>query len=249
LRREVGIVRQQSNFLAAVSHELKSPLASIRLYTETMQLRQPDAQTCQRYLGIMRVDIDRLETLVGNLLAVARLDQGGFEARPTRVDVAAEVGQIVADMQPDMQARGAALALEISERPVWAHIDPAVLDTVMRNLLDNAAKYNRHNAPVTVRLTAETHSLTIEVIDRGIGLAAEELARIFTKFYRVGDEMVRQTEGSGLGLYLVASLWQHSGGKVRASSPGQGQGATFALVLPRVARHHNDRFEPCKAAT
>jgi signal transduction histidine kinase len=234
LRREVVVVRQQSNFLAAVSHELKSPLASIRLYTETLQLRDVDASTRQRYLGIMRADIDRLETLVGNLLAVARLDHGEYKGHPQHVDVTAEVRHVVDDMAEEMRARGAAVRVTGPDAALMAYVDPAILTTVMRNILDNAAKYNQHNAPVDISLQQEAETIVICVTDRGIGLESAELTRIFKKFYRVGDEMVRQTEGSGLGLYLVDALWRQSGGRVRALSDGVGRGTTFELRVPGV---------------
>ena len=232
LRREVSVMRQQSNFLAAVSHELKSPLASIRLYTETLQLRQVTNATRLRYLGIMRLDVDRLETLVGNLLAVARLDHGDYEARPRRLDMVKEVRTLVGEMAEEMQARGAPVTLHLPAACIMAVVDPAVLATVLRNVLDNAAKYNQHNRGVEVRMYQVAHTLVISIIDQGIGLSPVELSRIFKKFYRVGDELVRQTEGSGLGLYLVQALWRHSGGRVRALSPGPNLGTTVELTLP-----------------
>jgi signal transduction histidine kinase len=236
LKREVGLMHQQSNFLAAVSHELKSPLASIRLYTETMQLREVPQQMRTKYLGIMRIDIDRLETLVGNLLAVARLDHGEQLARPQNIDVCRAVADIVSDMAEEMQARGTPVRTELWPQPLYAVLDAGILTTVLRNLLDNAAKYNQHNAPVLVRLTEHGAKLKLEVVDQGIGLEAKELKRIFQKFYRVGDEMVRQAEGSGLGLYLVHALWRQSGGQVWAFSPGVNLGTTVTLSLPKSAQ-------------
>lgn len=236
LRREVGLMRQQSNFLAAVSHELKSPLASIRLYTETMQLREVPPEARTRYLGIMRADIDRLETLVGNLLAVARLDHGEHVARPQNVDVCRAVLSIVEDMGEEMAARGAPIVTKIGPKPLYAVVDTGILTTVMRNLLDNAAKYNQHNKTVQVVVFVDCQQLRITVTDQGIGLEAGELTRIFQKFYRVGDEMVRQTEGSGLGLYLVDALWRQSGGEVWATSQGIGQGTTLTLAIPEAAQ-------------
>lgn len=233
MRREVWVVHQQSNFLAAVSHEFKSPLASIRLYIETMQLRQLPADKQQRYLGMMRIDTDRLETLVGNLLAVARLDHGERLAKPEILEVGAALGHLIVNMQAEMQARRAPIQFDAPQTASWIAMDAGVFNTIVRNVLDNAAKYNTPDQTVQVSTyTSESH-VVIRVTDRGHGLRSCELPRIFAKFYRVGDEMVRQTEGSGLGLYLVQQLLQQSGGYARALSEGLGHGTTIELVLPQ----------------
>ena len=231
MRREVLLIRQQANFLAAVTHELKSPLASIRLYTETMQLREGTREARQRYLAAMRADIDRLEALVGNLLAVARLEAGQFVLHPIEVELGREVANLVRAAEEDMQARGAPLRLSPAAEALPVRVDPGALETVLRNLLDNAAKYNADSHGVEVRLGREGRLATVSVVDGGIGLPPGEADKIFQRFYRVGDEMVRQTEGSGLGLYLVQSLVEGSGGDVSAHSDGPGKGCTFKVRL------------------
>lgn len=231
MEREVSLTRQQGNFVAAVTHELKSPLASLRLYTETMELRDPPQETRLRYLTAMRQDIDRLETLVGNLLAVARLDAGQFVVHPERTDLVREARALVKEMQQELQDRGSPVEITSTAADVWTRIDAGVLRTILRNLLDNAAKYS--GKPVRLHLAATGKMATVSVIDMGIGIAPEEQAKIFHKFYRVGDEMVRQAEGSGLGLYLVHALVQESGGEVSVESAGPGLGSTFHVRLPR----------------
>jgi two-component system sensor histidine kinase CiaH len=232
MRREVLLIRQQANFLAAVTHELKSPLASIRLYTETMQLRDAPPETRQRYLASMRADIDRLEGLVGNLLAVARLEAGEFVLHHIDLDLGREIGALVRSAEEEMRARQAPLRLTPAAEALPVRMDPGALETVLRNLLDNAAKYNAEGHGVEIRLDRQGEHAVLSVIDGGIGLPPGESGKIFQRFYRVGDEMVRQTEGSGLGLYLVQALVEGSGGEVSAHSEGPGKGCTFTVRLP-----------------
>jgi two-component system phosphate regulon sensor histidine kinase PhoR len=238
LRHETALLRQQGNFLSAVSHELKSPLASIRLHTQTLQLRDPPAPTRSRYLRFMRDDLDRLESLVGNLLAVARLDSGKFIVHAQRLDMVQEVRRVVLELDQAWQAQTAQdtarqrrIHFEAEAAPLWVQCDAAALATVVRNLLDNAGKYGGGHS-VEVRVAAADGRATLTVIDQGLGLAPADRVKIFQKFYRVGDELVRQTEGSGLGLYLVHALLQQSGGAVEARSEGPGRGTTFVASLP-----------------
>lgn len=233
MRREVHLMRQQANFLSAVTHELKSPLASIRLYTETMQLREVSPEVRERYLRSMRQDIDRLETLVVNLLAVARLEADQFIVYPERCELVRELTILTRAMEQEMAERGVPLALEVPDAPVFVRLDPAAFATVLRNLLDNAAKYGANAARgARVALRVQNQEALLEVQDFGMGLANGEAAKIFDKFYRVGDEMVRQAEGSGLGLYLVRTLVEQCGGRVVAESAGPQQGTTLRLTFP-----------------
>ncbi len=235
MRHDVRLIRQQANFLAAVTHELKSPLASIRLYTETMQLRDPPQATRTRYLSAMHADVERLEGLVANLLAVARLEAGKFVMHPETLDVVRETSSIVKAVEKELLDRFVPVTLHLPRASLMVRFDPLALQTVMRNLLDNAAKYSGGaNKPVAVRVFAEGGRAVVQVEDQGIGIAAGEIGKIFRKFYRVGDEMVRQTEGSGLGLYLVEQLVTQSGGTVSAQSPGTGLGTVMRVMLPLV---------------
>ena len=227
LRREVLLIRQQSNFLSAVTHEFRSPLASIRLAAETLQLRDLPAPKKTQFLSAMQQDIARLDALVGNVLAAARL--GELQLRPRRLDVAQETRDLLRQMHDDLLGRG--VTVELNLTPVWIWADAEALHTMLRNLIDNALKYG---------ITAEQHTMwisvaangAVEVRDRGIGLAPEDHERIFEKFYRVGNELVRERQGSGLGLFLVRQLARQSGGDIRVHSAGLGHGAAFVLSLP-----------------
>ena len=225
-------MRQQANFLSAVTHELKSPLASIRLFIETLELRDPPPEKRVRFLANMRADVDRLEGLVNNILAVARLDSGHFVVHVDRGDLGRDVAQVVAALGKDPSQRPLTVELALPDEPLHARYDVGVLKTVLRNLLANAAKYGGADTPVRVAVSRQGLWAAVEVRDQGIGLAAEEYEKIFQKFYRVGEEMVRQTEGSGLGLYLARELVRQVGGTLTAESPGLGRGTTFRVTLP-----------------
>jgi signal transduction histidine kinase len=232
VRREMQLMRQQANFLSAVTHELKSPLASIRLFIETLELRDPPADKRARFLANMRGDVDRLDGLVNNILAVARLDSGRFVVHVDRGDLGRDVADVVAALGKDPSQRRLNVEVALPAEPLHARYDLGVLKTVLRNLLDNAAKYGDAEKTVRVTVAQQGNSAAIEVRDQGIGLAEDEREKIFQKFYRVGEEMVRQTEGTGLGLYLARELVRQLGGSITAESSGVGKGTTFRVTLP-----------------
>jgi two-component system, OmpR family, sensor histidine kinase CiaH len=236
VRREMQLMRQQANFLSAVTHELKSPLASIRLFIETLEMRDLTPEKRSRYLSNMHADVDRLEGLVNNILAVARLDSRRFVVHVDEGDLARDVADVVTALGKDPSQRRLKVDLSVPDGPLPARYDLGVLKTVLRNLLDNAAKYGGADKPVHIAVARHEDWATIEVADQGIGLAAEEQEKIFQKFYRVGDEMVRQAEGSGLGLYLSRELLRQSGGTLTVESPGVGCGTTFRVSLPAAKR-------------
>jgi signal transduction histidine kinase len=142
------------------------------------------------------------------------------------------VAEVVQALGKDPSQRRLSVDLALPAAPLLARYDLGVLKTVLRNLLDNAAKYGGADQPVRVAVARQGQWAAIEVRDQGIGLAAEEREKIFQKFYRVGEEMVRQTEGTGLGLYLARELVRQVGGSITAESPGVGRGTTFRVTLP-----------------
>ena len=239
LRHEVGLMRQQANFLSAVTHELKSPLAVIRLFCETLQMRALEPARQASYLGTMLQEVERLDGLVANLLAVARLDAERVTVHRELIEldeaVAACLGQMRLDALPAGPLR-ADMVYRAPPAPLWVQCDLEALRCIVRNLLDNAIKYGQaEGRPIEVAVARAGGAATVRVTDYGRGLEPAELPRIFAKFYRVGDELVRQREGSGLGLYLARALAEAQGGSVTGFSPGLGCGTVFALTLPLAA--------------
>lgn len=227
--------RRQQNFLAAVSHEFKSPLASMRLAAETLMMRSNEPNT-QRLGGRILEDGERLLRMIENLLDTAKLEEGRESVVSQRVDV----GHAVAAAVSEFAERAALYDIEIETRVddgLELFVDPSALDSVLRNLLDNSVKACATGNGRSIRVTArrERRGATLSIADDGIGFPPEEAAMIFEKFYRLGDELRRATPGTGLGLYIVKRLVELSGAKIESSSRGIGGGATVTITWPESA--------------
>lgn len=232
IRREADLRLRQQNFIAAVSHELKSPLASLRLTAETMALRGPDPERRATLLGRILADTERLDEMIHKLLDASRLERGRIELRPEPV----ALGQIVDEATRELQDRAAERRVRIVKQvadDLEVMADPVAAKTVVRNLLENAIQATAAGGGGEVRLEARRAKdvVHLEVQDTGIGFPPQEAKRLFDKFYRPGDEMRRQvrTAGTGLGLYIVERLMS---GRVEAMSLGPGEGATFDVWWP-----------------
>ena len=236
VREDARLRRRQQNFLAAVSHELKSPLANIRLSAETLQLRSPDAETRRRHLSRILGNLYRMERMVINLLDTARIDTGNLSMAPETVSLAAVADSL--QRATGERARGvdAKISFEVPGN-LSVHANAAAVETVLHNLIENALEsVSRCDGGMVSVSAKQAGSLVIlEVRDDGCGFEDRESERIFDKFYRPGDELSRSGRGSGLGLYIVRGIMDHSGGRVIAFSDGPGRGATFSTFWPRGA--------------
>ncbi len=233
LGEEALLRRRQQNFLAAVGHELKSPLASIRLAAETLKLRDPPAERRQKLLGRVLANLYRVEAMVRNLLDAARLDEGRLHLAPERVVLARAARNALTGAEDRLDAAGAELSVEVPEE-LEVLADPAAVETVIGNLVDNARKAvaRAGGGRIEVRARRRGRRVEIEVRDEGVGFAPSLAPRLFDKFYRPGDEMRRSGEGSGLGLYIVRRLQRLAGGGIEAHSDGPGHGASFTAWWP-----------------
>jgi signal transduction histidine kinase len=239
LVREIRRNERQDSFLNAVTHELKTPIASIRLYLETLQLRElPEAQR-QKFYAIMLADSDRLLATVQQVLKAGELGQRQRQLNRVNVDLEALVAECAAiilrrhNLPPDaivLQPVPGAVRLPVSGIP-------EDLKTAILNLLDNAVKYSPEGVHITCRLAITRYTwVTLTIIDTGLGIPANQLKRIFHRFYRVpgrdpGRDMVK-IKGTGLGLFLVRTIARQHGGTVTAQSQGLGLGTTITLKLP-----------------
>jgi signal transduction histidine kinase len=232
IRHDAELRRRQQNFLAAVSHEFKSPLASIRLAAETLVLRAGEAESRRLGQRILEDD-ERLLRMIENLLDTTRLEEVGHVLAPESVrlaDVAASCVEAIAE-----RARHNAITIECDiEGEIALFADREALETILRNLLDNAINACVAGGGARVELSAhrEAAQIRIAVRDDGAGFPPEDAKMIFEKFYRAGDELRRTTPGSGLGLYIVRRLVELSGARIAAASDGPGSGATFTLCWP-----------------
>jgi signal transduction histidine kinase len=236
IRHDAELRRRQQNFLAAVSHEFKSPLASIQLASETLVLRSRETDT-QRLGRRILEDCGRLLRMVDNLLDATRLEEGRQPLAPTELAVRGAAESAVAEVSERAQLSSVNVALEVPG-DLKLTIDPGVLETVLRNLLDNALKAciagGGHS--IAVRGARNERNVELAVADDGIGFPPEDAGMIFEKFYRVGDELRRSMPGTGLGLYIVKRLVEQSGGTIAAQSGGPKRGATVTIRWPERAR-------------
>lgn len=229
-KRQSDLVIQQKNIMAQVTHELKSPLASIQLHIETIKLRKPPRDKLEKFLDTMLVDTDRLNNLISNLLMAAKLEHRG---RPPRYPVIVFSEFVTNFMQAKREKlpEGGNLSIEV-EQGIKAPIDVAGMETVLRNLFENAVLYSTASSEIVVSLARQRSNCILTFRDNGRGLEAQELKRVFQMFYRVRSpgENIR---GTGLGLHIVRSVVKDHGGKIRVTSEGPGKGSVFIITLPR----------------
>ena len=232
LRREGALERQHQNFVSAVTHELKTPIAGIRLALETVLADRADEEGKRRFLGNALADTERLGDLVEKVLDVTRYTGGAHRLRMGMGDFSQLAEDEVAVARRRVAARG--VALDTSVAPgIQATFDPEAMAIVISNLIENALKYARKDDPhVWVRLSLERGEAVLEVGDNGVGIAAYDLESIFRPFYRASDEVTRRTPGTGIGLFVVREIVTAHGGRVTASSSGPGRGSTFRMTLP-----------------
>jgi signal transduction histidine kinase len=230
LREEAELRRRQERFLAAVSHEFKSPLASLQLSVETLALRDPPAPQRTELLRRIQVELSRLERMIHNTLDTSRLATGG-EPSPERVLVRDIAEEMLEELREFALECGVRIATEVPE-PLAVHADRDALRTVLRNLLHNALKASPSESEVQLTARREGDLAVIEVRDAGVGFAPSEATRLFEQFYRIDGDGRGRMQGTGLGLYLVERLTSHAGGRVRAESAGPGLGALFTVHWP-----------------
>lgn len=233
LARGIIEVRKQDTFIDSVTHELKSPLASLQLCLETLGRDELEDEAREKFRGMMLEDVDRLRAFIDDVLEANRLSY----ARPGMLNLSdVSLSQLSEDCAEAVRRRH---KLDLDE--VRIDVDPnlvvstdrAALEIVVKNLIDNAAKYSERPARVEVVARRDAdNKVVLEVSDRGIGIDRKNLKRVFHRFYRVEDQEVRERRGTGLGLFVVWALVKQLGGDVQASSEGQGQGTTMRVELP-----------------
>jgi signal transduction histidine kinase len=233
LVREIRRNEQHDSFINAVTHELKTPIASIRLYLQTLQSRDLDEAKRREFYRIMLEDSDRLLHTVDQVLRAGAT--GSILRRSAKVRL--DLGQIARECVELARTRFhlGPEALEYVEHTTNAVVlgDSEELKAAVWNLLDNAVKYSQGEVRIFVELE-EMHNnrVAVRVTDHGVGISPAELKRIFKRFYRIPASVAVRTKGSGLGLFIVRSVAKKHGGKAFAESAGEGQGSTFTLQLP-----------------
>jgi signal transduction histidine kinase len=227
--RQSNLYLQQRNIIAQVTHELKSPLASIQLHLETIKLRKPSEERLDSFVTTMLADTDRLHYLINNLLMAARLEQRRKQTDRRLTDMTYLVAEHV-ERERATLPQGGNIFFEAAPA-LKAVVDPEEMSMVVRNLFENAVLYSPQSPEITVRLEKTGTWLKLSVQDQGRGLEKKELNKVFDRFYRAqppGDNV----RGTGLGLYIVESVIKGLGGTVAVTSEGPGKGCTFILKFP-----------------
>ncbi len=232
-QRLSSLIQQQRNFVSSVTHELRTPLASIHLAYETLTGRELPEATKNQILTMSRIDIERLIRLVNQILISSRLDRGlsmfNDDIRDNKVDksLRAILGTL-AHLDANIQER---IQIKCDPSLVW-HGSQNAFNIIAGNLIENAIKYSSPKSPIVVEATSQNNEFTLAISDRGLGLNKRDRKKIFKMFYRGGDARSRAIPGTGLGLFIVKTTVEQLGGIIDVTSPGPGEGSTFRVTLP-----------------
>lgn len=228
MRRIDEIEQLKNELVSTVSHELKTPLATIKAYAATLR-QNPElyAEKRDEYLKIVEEQADRLSRLIEDLLLVTRVEAGQLLRRRTTVKLDTVLREAIAEIHFDKERH----PITCDTGTISISGDPDRLRDLFRNLIENAIKYSPNGGAIAVRARPDNGNTLIDITDSGIGIAAEDLPYIFERFFRVESETTSTVGGSGLGLYIVKAIVRAHGGSIEARSES-GRGTTFSIVLP-----------------
>ncbi|MEX1188860.1 MAG: HAMP domain-containing sensor histidine kinase [Bacteroidia bacterium] len=204
-RRETRVAQQQKNFLLSVTHELKSPIASVKLYLQTLSKRELDRAKQQELLSKAIDEANRLDQLVENMLVATRIENHNFQLYTETLELEEFLSEFIEAFEQKSHIK---IQKKVA-KGVYIEADKQALHSIFSNLFENALKYSVNDPQIEVEMRVEGEFVIIQVKDAGIGIADADKARIFDKFYRVGNEETRKTKGTGLGLFIVSYLVQH----------------------------------------
>ncbi|MFH2050301.1 MAG: HAMP domain-containing sensor histidine kinase, partial [bacterium] len=230
LKRTEELGYQQQNFLLAVTHELKTPIASIMIYINSLASTKISEDKKVQIIPRMKADLNRLEKLVENILEAGRFERGQFKLNDDNFDLVALINDRIANIKKAHDTQNVQINFEY-KKPVILVGDQQALRGAIEAVIDNAIKYNNKNPVVDIALNDEGEKINLVITDNGVGLDKQEQNKIFERFYRVGSEMNRQKAGSGLGLYLCREIIKAHGGEIDVYSAGYGKGSRFTIKL------------------
>lgn len=234
LIREIRRNEQHDAFLNAVTHELKTPIASIRLYLETLQRRDVGEEKRKEFYGVMLADSDRLLNTVEQVLKASSTREKNHLLNIADINLSELLKESVERVKTRYGLNDGVINLSQSDTDIKVRGDADELRTVFTNLIDNAVKYSDKEIKVTLAVKNLNEKFVIvRIKDSGIGMAPAELKRIFKRFYRVSSRRMQKLKGTGLGLFIVRSIIKKHGGRIFAESKGEGTGSTFIVQLPK----------------
>jgi len=233
--KAVNLTRRQSNFIDSVTHELKSPIASLKLYLQTLDKRELSKEERRKFIDIMMTDVERLDTLINHVLDAGYATQNN----PEETNEVLELSSII-----ELCAKLVASRYRVDKEIIRLNLEPCEIqaeriDTVMifRNLIDNAVKYAGDPPLVQVDLSVNNNTATVRIVDNGPGIPADERSKVFGRFVRLGSELQRKKPGTGLGLHIVRTLLKRSQGKIRIlDNSSEDSGTVFEVKLPGARR-------------
>jgi two-component system, chemotaxis family, CheB/CheR fusion protein len=220
-------------FLATLSHELRNPLAPIRIAAQLLQSPQLGSQELKRAQGIIARQVTHMSSLLDDLLDVSRITRGAFLLKKEYVDVRVLIDEAIEVVQPAIDAKHHTLRVQPPPEPMLLEVDPVRITQVITNLLTNAAKYTPSGGLIHLGTRIEAQFLVIYVRDNGVGLTTEAMSHVFDMFTRIESEVSRAAGGLGIGLALAKGLVQLHGGRLEVNSAGSGEGSEFLICLPR----------------
>jgi len=233
-RQQLLLSRKQQNFMMAVTHELKTPIAITKLNLETVLKRNLDDIKRNKLLEQSLEETKRLDALVNNILTASQLESNEYTLDISHIDWSEKVENAVAHFQNRYPARQLSLRVEPD---IFIDGEAALLDLVLNNFLDNARKYSDKDSTISVRLNKNSNMTQLSIADEGIGIKPEERDRIFEKFYRIGNEETRKTKGTGLGLFLCQKIVTDHKGDIQIAD-NQPKGTIFTIQLPLSKEQH-----------
>ena len=228
--KEAELSSQQKNFLLSVTHELKSPIASVKLSLETLLKRDLEKEKQKQLLSNAISDADRLNKLVENILLAARIENSTFSLYKENINLSEYIEE---GMKQTLQIFNPSQKVILDIQPnVFFSIDKTIFPSIFLNLFENAVKYSHENSMIKIILKEEGNCVVLSVCDEGTGIPEEEKEKIFGKFYRIGSEEIRKTKGTGLGLYIVKYLAEKHNGVILVKD-NKPKGTTFEVIFKK----------------
>jgi signal transduction histidine kinase len=235
LLREFELAKMEKTFLLSVTHELKTPIAAIKLFMETLKSRKLNAEQTSDIVHQTLSEAQRLQMLSENILLVTRLDQKNNSPLREKIDLTQLITQESSRLK-NYGGKGERKIQVHSGEHAYCSGEPELIRALVNNLLENALKYSPPDSAIDISITHEVSELVLQLSDLGIGIPEEERERIFEKFYRVGNEETRKHKGTGLGLYLARSIVKLHRGSIKVQ-PNIPKGTTFIVRLPHYTSH------------